>query len=94
MIELSEKAIKALPIPATGNRITYFPEASRTGKTPVGFAVRVTAKGARSFVLSYRDATGEHRATIGKFPAMSLVRAVAEAAKMRLTVDAGGAGAV
>jgi integrase len=94
MTELSERTIKALPVPATGNRITFFPEASRAGKAPVGFAVRVTAAGSRAFLLCYRDATGEHRATIGKSPAMSLVRAVAEAAKMRLTVDGGGAIAV
>jgi integrase len=89
MSELSERTIKALPVPATGNRITFFPEASRAGKAPVGFAVRVTAAGSRAFLLCYRDATGEHRATIGKSPAMSLVLAISEAAKLRLRIDQG-----
>src|SRR6266436_4643085 len=91
---MTESAIRALPLPATGYRITYFPEAARAGKAPVGFAVRVTAGGARSFILAYRDASGEHRATIGKFPAMTLVKAISEAAKMRLALDGGAAVAV
>ena len=94
MNELSETGIKTLPVPEAGYKLTFFPEASRAGRAPVGFAVRVTAAGTRSFLLCYRDASGEHRATIGKFPAMSLVRAVGEAAKMRLLIDGGATVAV
>src|SRR5216683_574881 len=87
--QLTEATIRALPTPAKGNRITYFPEAARTGKAPVGFAVRVTAAGARSFLLCYRDAAGDHRATIGRVGAMSLSGAIREASQMRLAIDGG-----
>src|SRR6266851_7945940 len=89
--QLTEATIRALPTPAKGNRITYFPEAARTGKAPVGFAVRVTAAGARSFLLCYRDTAGDHRNTIGRFPAMSLSGAIRLASKMRLAIDGGEA---
>jgi integrase len=87
--QLTEAAVRAIPAPSKGNRITYFPEAARTGKAPVGFAVRVTAGGARSFLLCYRDAAGDHRATIGRVGAMSLSGAIREASKMRLAIDGG-----
>jgi integrase len=87
---LTETIIKALPVPEAGYKLTYF--AGRTVDrytVPTGFCVRVTASGTRSFLLVYRDATGEHRNTLGKFPAMRLVQAILAAGKMRLGLDAG-----
>ena len=46
---ISEETIKSLPVPDTGNRITYFAGAKIQGaKAPRGFGVRVTAGGARA----------------------------------------------
>ena len=44
---LTDKILKSLPRPEHGNRITYDDE-------PRGFGCRVTAAGARAFVLNYR----------------------------------------
>lgn len=45
---LNEEAIKRLPIPDEGNRITYFAGAVLQGLTaPRGFGVRVTAGGSQ-----------------------------------------------
>ena len=87
---LTETIIKALPVPEAGYKLTYF--AGRTVDrytVPVGFCVRVTAAGTRSFLLVYRDGTGEHRNTLGQFPKMRLVQAILAAGKMRLGLDAG-----
>jgi integrase len=57
--KLTDSVVKNLPAPETGNRITYDSVCS-------GFGVRVTAGGARAFVLNYRTRTGrERRLTIG-----------------------------
>jgi len=59
---LTDSLVRRLPLPASGNRIIYDSEVP-------GFGIRITAKGARSFVLNYRTkATGrERRYTIGEF---------------------------
>jgi integrase len=88
--KLSEETIKRLPVPATGNRITYFAGATIQGaKAPRGFGVRVTAAGARAFVLNYRIRGLEHRFTIGAWPDWSALRAVREARDLRQRVDRG-----
>jgi integrase len=51
--------------------------------------VRVTAAGARSFVLNYRAAGRERRFTIGTFPDWSALKAVREARKLRQAIDRG-----
>jgi integrase len=87
---LSEETIKRLPVPATGNTITYFPGATIQGaKAPRGFGVRVTAAGARAFILNYRLRGREHRFTIGAWPDWSALRAVREARNLRQRVDRG-----
>jgi hypothetical protein len=43
---LSDRLIKTLPSPTTGSRIVYDADLP-------GFGVRLTAKGARSFVFNY-----------------------------------------
>jgi integrase len=88
--KLSEDTLKRLPIPNTGNRITYFAGATIQGaKAPRGFGVRVTAAGTRAFVLNYRLRGREHRFTIGAWPDWSVLKAVQEARKLRQRVDRG-----
>jgi integrase len=88
--KLSEETVKRLPIPDTGNRITYFAGATIQGaKAPRGFGVRVTAAGARAFVLNYRLRGREHRFTIGAWPDWSVLKAVREARNLRQRVDRG-----
>jgi integrase len=88
--KLSEETVKRLPLPDTGNRITYFAGATIQGaKAPRGFGVRVTAAGARAFVLNYRLRGREHRFTIGAWPDWSVLKAVREARNLRQRVDRG-----
>src|SRR6185437_11669678 len=89
-LSLSEETIKRLPAPAKGNRVTYFAGAVIQGaKAPRGFGVRVTASGARAFVLNYRLRGREHRFTIGAWPDWSALKAVREARGLRQRVDRG-----
>jgi integrase len=56
---LTDSLVKSLPAPARGNKITYDSEVA-------GLGCRVTAAGARSFVINYRTRAGkERRYTIG-----------------------------
>jgi len=82
---LTDKVVKTLPAPTIGNRITYDSEIG-------GFGCRVTAAGARAFVLNYRrksDGT-ERRYTIGLWPAWSAPAAREEAKRLKREVDSGG----
>ncbi|ESZ41161.1 MULTISPECIES: integrase arm-type DNA-binding domain-containing protein [unclassified Mesorhizobium] len=57
--KLSEAIVKGLAAPANGSRIVYDEETK-------GFGVRLTATGAKSFILNYRTRKGrERRITIG-----------------------------
>src|SRR5215472_8146522 len=88
--KLSEETVKRLPIPDTGNRVTYFAGATIQGaKAPRGFGVRVTAAGARAFVLNYRLRSREHRYTIGAWPDWSALKAVRQARDLRQRIDRG-----
>lgn len=87
---LSEETVKRLPVPAAGNSISYFAGATIQGaKVPRGFGVRVTAAGAKAFVLNYRLRGREHRFTIGAWPDWSALKAVREARNLRQRVDRG-----
>src|ERR1700676_5326161 len=87
---LSEETIKSLRAPATGNSIPYFAGATIQGaKAPRGFGVRVTAAGARAFVLNYRLRGDEYRYTIGAYPDWSALKAVRAARDLRQRVDRG-----
>jgi integrase len=89
-VKLSEETVKRLAVPDTGNRVTYFAGALIQGaKAPRGFGVRVTAAGARAFVLNYRLRGREHRFTIGAWPDWSVLKAVREARELRQRVDRG-----
>ena len=82
--KLTDAAIKALPLPAKGSR-------THVAGDIAGFGVRVTAAGARSFVLRYRVRGGgrERTYTIGAFPVWQIAGARAEAKKLRRLVDQG-----
>jgi integrase len=79
---LSDRAVKALAAPASGNKLYYDPEMK-------GFAVRVTAAGARAFVLNYRTSGRERRYTIGSYPEWSTAAARKEAAELKKRIDRG-----
>lgn len=80
MAKLTDAVVRALPAPEKGNKITY---------DGGGFGVRVTAAGAKSFVLTYRVDGHQRRITIGPYPAWSLKAARARAAELRLAADKG-----
>jgi integrase len=82
--QLTDKLVKALPAPPAGNRITY-------DTTVPGFGARVTAAGARAFVLSYRTrAEGRSRRyTIGGYPDWSAGAARDEARRLKRQIDGG-----
>jgi integrase len=88
--KLSEETVRQLPVPASGNSITYFAGATLQGaKAPRGFGVRVTSGGARAFILNYRLRGREHRYTIGAWPDWSALKAVREARALRQRIDRG-----
>jgi integrase len=88
--KLSEQVIRRLPTPSAGSRVTYFAGAMIQGaKAPRGFGVRVTAAGARAFILNYRLRGREYRFTIGGWPDWSALKAVREARDLRQRIDRG-----
>lgn len=81
---LTGSVIRRLPPPAKGNKVYYFGD-------PAGFGVRVTADGAKSFVLNYYTKKGrERRCTIGGFPLWTATDARKEAKRLRRRIDDGG----
>jgi hypothetical protein len=77
------KEVEKLEAPASGNKIHYI-----LGQR--GLGVRVTAAGAKAFVLNYRTRGGrERRFTIGTFPEWTPAAAVEEAASLRQRIDRG-----
>jgi integrase len=88
--KLNEGAVKVLAAPERGNRVYFFAGAMLQGMTaPRGFGVRVTAGGARSFVLDYRLKHRQFRYTIGQHPDWSALRAVREARVLRQRIERG-----
>ena len=85
MAPLTDSAVKRLQPPARGNRITY-------DAAVKGFGCRVTAAGARAFILNYRTNAGhERRYTIGAFPDWSTTAARKEAARLKAEIRTNGA---
>ena len=83
--KLTDASIKKLPAPATGNKVYFDAEVK-------GFGVRVTAAGARAFVLQYRNKSNrERRYTIGSFPDWRCTAARGEAKRLKLDIRANGA---
>jgi integrase len=87
---LTDRLIWELPAPARGNKI-YYDAANDRGKDWVpGFGLRVTSKGARSFIFNYRTRGDvDRRSTIGSPPAWSVATAREEAARLRQLVNTG-----
>jgi integrase len=84
MVHLTEAATKRLPRPKQGNRITY-------DDVVRGFGCRVTAAGARSYVLNYTTKSGrERRITIGDCNDWTATAARAKARDLRREIDNGG----
>jgi integrase len=83
-VQLSDRIVKQLDTPARGNRITY-------DDTVKGFGCRVTAAGARAFILNYRRKPDgrERRFTIGQYPTWSTAAAREEAKRLKRNIDAG-----
>jgi integrase len=83
-VHLTDRLVRALEPPATGNRITY-------DAAVKGFGVRVTANGARSYVLTYSTHAGrQRRITLGSFPDWNTTQARERAKELKRAVDAGG----
>jgi integrase len=82
---LEDALVRTLPAPDRGARITY-----DTGPDKVsGFGIRVTASGAKSFVLNYVVSGRERRMTIGSYPAWKVAVARKEAERLRREIDQG-----
>jgi len=87
---LDDIKVRNLPAPATGNKVYYDRPNKRGNDWTPGFGVRVTAAGARSFVINYRTKDGtERRHTIGSYPSWSLAAARIEARKLKRAIDQG-----
>ena len=85
--KLDDKNVRNLALPAKGNRVTY--DGGHKGAVK-GFGARVTAAGARSFVLNYRTRSGrERRITIGQFPDWQTVAARKYAGELKQAVNRG-----
>jgi integrase len=81
--KLSDKIVKELPAPATGNKVTY-------DSDETGFGVRVTAAGAKAFILNYRTKSHrERRFTIGKPPRWTVAAARNQAKTLKKRIDLG-----
>jgi len=86
---LDEKTARLAPPPIDGKPylIEYDGGDPRAVK---GFGLRVTKRGARSFILNYRNAEGrERRLTIGAYPDWKVVAAREEARKLKRDIDRG-----
>ena len=81
---LTDATVKRLPTPPDGNRIHY-------DVAVAGFGARVTAAGARSYVLTYRTRAGrQRRFTIGSAADWQATAARDEARRLKQLVDQGG----
>jgi integrase len=81
--KLTPKLVDGITAPARGNRIEYDSEVK-------GFGVRVTAGGAKAFILNYRNGAGrERRLTIGRHPEWRVGAAREEAKALLRRVDRG-----
>jgi integrase len=83
-MRLTDRIVKQLEPPASGNRVTYDAETK-------GFGCRVTAGGSRAFILNYRRKSDgrERRFTIGSFPVWGVGAARDEAKRLKRAIDGG-----
>jgi integrase len=67
-MQISEKIVAELAVPAKGNKVHFFSGATLQGKkAPSGFGVRVTAGGTKSFVLFHRFDGRKYLETLGRW---------------------------
>jgi integrase len=88
---LTTDSVKALVPPPKGSKITY-DRADGDDPTEVvlGFGCRVTAAGAKSLILNYRNRAGvERRYTIGSWPQVSVRRGRKKAGDIRSKIKDG-----
>ena len=81
-VRITDRLVRALPSPAKGNSIAYDADLK-------GFGVRVTAAGAKAFILNYRVKGRERRMTIGSYPEWTVLAARKEAEEQKRLVDRG-----
>jgi len=81
-IKLTKQSINSLPFPSKGNKITLDTDVP-------GFGIRVTAAGAKSFILRYRFENRDRQYTIGNFPTWTATAAREEARVLRREIDQG-----
>jgi integrase len=85
---LTDAFVKRLPPPPKGNRITCDGDEDTS---VAGFGARVTAAGARAFILEYRTRAGrKRRYTIGSFPDWTTTGARERAKQLKQQIDMGG----
>jgi integrase len=84
LTRLTDNLLRRLPTPEHGNKVTF-------DSAIKGFGVRVTAAGARAFILNYRrKIDGRQRQfTIGSFPDWGTTAAREEAKRLKRGVDGG-----
>ena len=89
---LKPSDLKTLSAPKQGSKIYYDAPGGKRSPYTAGFGLRVTAAGARSFILNYRTRAGhrERRYTIGAIETWTLDKAREEARRKRLDIDQGG----
>jgi integrase len=83
-MKLTDNLLRRLPTPERGNKVTW-------DDAVKGFGIRVTAAGARAFILNYRRRGDgrERRYTIGSFPDWGTSAAREEAKRLKREVDGG-----
>jgi integrase len=82
--ELTDKFVRELPPPTRGNQTIIYDSKVK------GFGVRVTAAGARAFVLNFRTTGGrERRYTIAQFPDMTTRMAREKAGELKARIRDG-----
>ena len=79
---ITETVAKTTSAPEKGSQITYDADVK-------GFGLRVTAAGARAFVLNYRSGGRERRLTIGSYPEWSATAARKRAEALKREIDTG-----
>lgn len=82
MFKINETFCKKAEAPERGNKVYRDSEL-------IGFGLRVTAAGTRSFVLNYTIHGRERRLTIGGFPTWTAASARDEAKRLRRQIDQG-----
>ncbi|SCA55898.1 Phage integrase [Candidatus Terasakiella magnetica] len=80
--KITDKFVKNLKAPATGNVVTYDTDIS-------GFGIRITHTGHRAFVLTYRFNGPQKRLTIGQYPTWSVSAAREEAKYLKREIAKG-----